>query len=95
MFGSSGRIVSGESKLGTFASNCVVVPPTGRCSATLVLDGQGRIEISGMFKISDSASTNVVSIVGGTRDFRNVGGTASLTPDNKGQVQHVELKIVD
>ncbi len=95
MFGASGKIESKGHKVGTFASNCVAVLPNGRCGATLVLEGRGRIELSGLFRFSEQQAQSVLAIVGGTRDFRNAGGTATLVPEGKGEIQQVELKVID
>jgi len=94
MFGSRGRIESKGEKAGKFASSCVAVLPVGRCGATLILKGLGRVELSGLFHFSEPRKS-VVSVVGGTRAFRSAHGAATLTPESKGEIQQLELKIVE
>jgi hypothetical protein len=94
LFGSSGVLHKGGEKIGKFSSACTLSPPVGgQCQATLIWKGRGRIQIAGNITLSGD-TTNIVSIVGGTRDFRRAGGVARLEAQNGGAVQRVRLHIL-
>jgi hypothetical protein len=95
--GSSGRLVKKSQRVGSYGSVCTVVStspkPLGHCEATFALGGRGRLEVAGRFNFQDTS--NLVSIVGGTGDFRDVGGTATIEfLGGQGAVQRVTFNII-
>jgi hypothetical protein len=93
LFGSAGSLRKGGQRIGRFSSACALAPPVGgQCQATLIWRDRGQIQVAGNVRLT--AAKNRLSIVGGTGQFRGVGGTARLEGFDGGTIQLVSLRIL-
>lgn len=92
-YGAEGVLRQGGEKIGRFFSACTATSANaGECNVTLLVKGEGRIQLAGI--VRNQNESNRLSIVGGTGGFSGAAGQARLSRLNdEGSAQRVELHI--